>query len=99
MGRCALLGLGSFSIDNEEDLAKGRDIIGEQTVLVGNVPPVDVVYLGNRETIHAGSERSSGKRDEFEVWLYFKHWLSDSYEYSDRKHRIFHGSGGYLWKI
>ena len=44
-------------------------------------------------------ERSSGKRDEFEVWLYFKHWLSDSYEYSDRKHRIFHGSGGYLWKI
>ena len=55
------LGLGSFSIDNEEDLAKGRDIIGEQTVLVGNVPPVDVVFLGNREMIHAGVKEAVEK--------------------------------------
>lgn len=46
------LGLGNFSIDNEEDLAVASDIIGKKTVLVGNVPPVDVVYLGNRELIH-----------------------------------------------
>ena len=55
------LGLGNFSIDNEEDLAKGREIIGEKTVLVGNVPPVDVVYLGNRETIYAGVKEAVEK--------------------------------------
>ena len=55
------LGLGNFSIDNEEDLAEGKEVIGEHTVLVGNVPPVDIVYMGNREIIHAGVKEAVEK--------------------------------------
>ncbi len=45
-------GISNFSIDNEEDLEKAKEIMGDKVVITGNVPPVDVVHLGSRDDIN-----------------------------------------------
>lgn len=44
-------GIGNFSIDNIEDLEVAKNEIGDRVTITGNVPPVDVMYLGKREDI------------------------------------------------
>lgn len=44
-------GISNFSIDNAEDLEEAKNIMGNRVVITGNVPPVDVVYRGNKEAI------------------------------------------------
>lgn len=44
-------GVSNFSIDNVEDLEEAKEMIGDRVTITGNVPPVDVIYAGNRETI------------------------------------------------
>ncbi|KEI91806.1 uroporphyrinogen decarboxylase family protein [Clostridium botulinum] len=44
-------GISNFSIDNAEDLEEAKNIMGDRVVITGNVPPVDVVYRGNKEAI------------------------------------------------
>ncbi|WP_251859680.1 uroporphyrinogen decarboxylase family protein [Clostridium sp. Marseille-Q2269] len=44
-------GISNFSIDNVEDLEEAKKIMGDRVVITGNVPPVDVVYNGNKEAI------------------------------------------------
>lgn len=44
-------GISSFSIDNAEDLADAKEIMGNRITISGNVPPVDVIKLGTREDI------------------------------------------------
>ncbi|MCR1933204.1 uroporphyrinogen decarboxylase family protein [Clostridium tepidum] len=44
-------GISNFSIDNVEDLEEAKNIMGDRVVITGNVPPVDVVYRGNKEAI------------------------------------------------
>lgn len=43
--------MGSFSIDNIEDLAEAKEILGQKVSLLGNVPPVEVLYMGTEEDI------------------------------------------------
>lgn len=44
-------GIGNFSIDNCEDLTEAKQVMGDNVVITGNVPPVDVIYLGTEEDI------------------------------------------------
>lgn len=44
-------GIGNFSIDNCEDLEEAKAVMGHKVMITGNVPPVDVMYLGNEEDI------------------------------------------------
>lgn len=44
-------GVASFSIDNVEDLAEAKEIMGNDIMIVGNVPPVEVLQMGDRESI------------------------------------------------
>lgn len=44
-------GISSFSIDNVEDLQEAKEVMGNDVIIVGNVPPVDVMKLGDRQTI------------------------------------------------
>ncbi|ABS32754.1 methylcobamide--CoM methyltransferase [Clostridium botulinum] len=44
-------GISNFSIDNAEDLEEAKNIMGDRVVITGNVPPVDIVYRGNKEAI------------------------------------------------
>ena len=44
-------GIGNFSIDNCESLTEAKKIMGEDVVITGNVPPVDVMYLGTPEDV------------------------------------------------
>lgn len=44
-------GIGNFSIDNCESLTEAKEIMGEDVVITGNVPPVDVMYLGTKDDI------------------------------------------------
>ncbi|WP_434295812.1 uroporphyrinogen decarboxylase family protein [Clostridium botulinum] len=44
-------GISNFSIDNAEDLEEAKNIMGDRVVITGNVPPVDIVYGGNKEAI------------------------------------------------
>ncbi|TCU79482.1 uroporphyrinogen decarboxylase [Tissierella praeacuta] len=44
-------GISNFSIDNVEDLEEAKKIMGDRVIITGNVPPVDVIYAGNRESI------------------------------------------------
>lgn len=45
-------GISSFSIDNVEDIAEAKEIIGDKAAIMGNVPPVEVINRGNKETIY-----------------------------------------------
>lgn len=44
-------GIGNFSLDNCESLLEAKEILGNDIVITGNVPPVDVMYLGNTEDV------------------------------------------------
>ncbi|MGI6677655.1 MAG: uroporphyrinogen decarboxylase family protein [Dehalobacterium sp.] len=44
-------GAGSFSLDQVEDLAEVKKVIGHRIALKGNVPPVDVMLQGTRADI------------------------------------------------
>ena len=44
-------GVSNFSIDNVEDLEEAKEMIGDRVTITGNVPPVDVIYAGNKDTI------------------------------------------------
>ncbi len=44
-------GISNFSIDNIEDLAEAKEIMGDKVVITGNVPPFEVLNIGNREMI------------------------------------------------
>ena len=44
-------GISSFSIDNVEDVADAKEIMGDRIIISGNVPPVDVMQLGTREDV------------------------------------------------
>lgn len=46
-------GITNFSIDNVEDIAEAKEIIGDKAIITGNVPPVDIVHLGTKEDIFA----------------------------------------------
>lgn len=47
------LGLSGFSIDNCEDLTEAKSVLGEAMMLMGNVPPVDVMREGTVEEVEA----------------------------------------------
>lgn len=44
-------GISNFSIDNIEDLEEAKELMGDRVIITGNVPPVDVIHAGNRESI------------------------------------------------
>ncbi|OZV10419.1 methylcobamide--CoM methyltransferase [Tissierella sp. P1] len=44
-------GISNFSIDNVEDLEEAKKIMGHKVIITGNVPPVDVIYAGNKDSI------------------------------------------------
>ncbi len=54
-------GISNFSIDNEEDLEDAKKMMGDKVVLTGNVPPVDVLYLGVRADINKSVKESIRK--------------------------------------
>lgn len=45
------LQVSSFSVDNREDLAEARDVLGDAFVLVGNVAPVDTMLYGTIDDV------------------------------------------------
>lgn len=54
-------GCGNWSIDNCEDLEEAKNIVGDICTITGNVPPVDVVMLGNKEEIYNSVKECIGK--------------------------------------
>jgi uroporphyrinogen decarboxylase len=44
-------GMSSFSLDNLEDLEEAKYAIGDKVLLIGNVPPVDIVRYGDYEDV------------------------------------------------
>ena len=44
-------GVSAFSVDNVEDLAEAKEVMGNSVALIGNVPPVNVLNLGKEEDI------------------------------------------------
>ena len=44
-------GCGNWSIDNCEDLLEAKKIVGNKCTITGNVPPVDVIMMGNKGDI------------------------------------------------
>lgn len=48
--------MGSFSIDNIEDLSEAKEVIGKKVSLLGNVPPVEAMYLGTEEDIRQSAK-------------------------------------------
>lgn len=45
------LNIASFSVDNCEDLSEVIEVLGDAFVVLGNVPPVDVLELGTPEDV------------------------------------------------
>lgn len=43
--------IGNFSLDNCESLLDAKEILVDKMVMTGNVPPVDVMYLGSRKDV------------------------------------------------
>jgi len=49
------IGIGSFSLDNAEDLFEAKEIIGDKIALKGNVPPVDIMLHGSAKDVKEAS--------------------------------------------
>lgn len=45
-------GISNFSIDDIEDLEDAKEIMGNDVIITGNVPPVGAIYLGDKESIY-----------------------------------------------
>lgn len=43
--------IGVFSMDNCEDLSRAKQVLGGHMAIAGNVPPVEVMYLGKEEDV------------------------------------------------
>lgn len=54
-------GISNFSIDNIEDLAEAKEVMGDRVIITGNVPPVDVVHKGSEEDIFSSVKECIGK--------------------------------------
>ncbi|MCR6545743.1 uroporphyrinogen decarboxylase family protein [Dehalobacterium formicoaceticum] len=50
-----------LSVDNRVDMAVVKEKVGHRLPIMGNVDPVEIIYLGNRETIFAGVKESVAK--------------------------------------
>lgn len=46
-------GYSSFSLDNVVDLAVAKERIGKSIHLIGNVPPVEIMYMGDPQQVQA----------------------------------------------
>ncbi len=44
-------GIGTFSLDNVEDMGEAKELIGHKLCIMGNVPPVDVMRNGGPEDV------------------------------------------------
>ncbi|MCR4436037.1 MAG: uroporphyrinogen decarboxylase family protein [Clostridiales bacterium] len=44
-------GVGSFSIDDKMDLREAKNAIGDRVILMGNVKPIETMYLGTPEDV------------------------------------------------
>ena len=50
-------GIGCFGLDNIEDLAEAKEVLGPHMAIQGNVPPVDVIRLGTpQDVLRSGRE-------------------------------------------
>lgn len=47
------IGAGTLSLDNVVDLAQAKERVGHQVCLMGNIKPVETVYLGSKQDIFA----------------------------------------------
>ena len=45
------LNVASFSVDNVEDLAELKEVLGETMPILGNVPPVEIMRFGTTEDV------------------------------------------------
>ncbi len=45
------LGIGGFWADNCESLGEVKEVCGDKLMLIGNIPPVDVVLMGSKDDI------------------------------------------------
>lgn len=45
------IGIGNFSLDNIESLSEAKEVLGDYCTITGNVPPVDVMFLGTPEEV------------------------------------------------
>ena len=48
--------MGSFSLDNIEDLYEAKTILGNNVSLLGNVPPVEILYMGTFDEIRESAK-------------------------------------------
>lgn len=53
--------MGSFSLDNIEDLGEAKDILGSHVSLLGNVPPVEVLFMGTYDEIRQSAKNCIDK--------------------------------------
>lgn len=44
-------GMSNLSLDNCESLMEAKKAVGDQVIISGNVPPVDIIHLGTEEAI------------------------------------------------
>lgn len=44
-------GIGTFGLDNIEDMAEAKEVLGPHMCIQGNVPPVDVMLLGTPQDV------------------------------------------------
>ena len=56
--KIAKAGVPSFSIDNCEDLSDAKEEFGDRMVLIGNVPPVDIIKEGSIDAVIAACKDS-----------------------------------------
>ncbi len=54
-------GASTLSLDNEVDMGKAKELVGEEACLMGNVDPVNVIAKGTREQIFAAVQSCLAK--------------------------------------
>ena len=58
------IGMDVFNFSHEVDIVKVRELLGPDVVLMGNIPPVDVLVRGNTDDVRKATESLLSKIDQ-----------------------------------
>ena len=59
------VGVDVFNLSHEVDISRARSLLGSQIVLMGNIPPVDVLVRGSTDQVRKETEKMLEKACEF----------------------------------
>ena len=65
LGGLATIGMDVFNFSHEVDIAKARGDLGPDVVLMGNIPPLDIMVRGTTDDVQKATRQLLDKADRY----------------------------------